>query len=251
MAGGDEKGGGSSLEERLARLWETAAREGRTLPGEPTLAHALSMSRPAVREALIRLEERGYIHRRQGADTVVNTSLLGIPARFDQRVEMSQMIRAMGCTPSVEVLDVSTTTITSEEAAEHDLAPATSVRRVTKRWAADEVPVLLAHDSVPLPKAGGDDAEDDPLLPLVDLARRLTGERAGWEVVHPSAGLLDTRTAAWTDLAEGDPALFLDISGISWRGQVCYWTRELHLRNFFRYALVRRAEWQPPRPGND
>jgi GntR family transcriptional regulator len=251
VAGRNGTGDGSSPDERLVQLWETAAREGRTLPGEPTLAHALSISRPAVREALIRLEERGYIRRRQGADTVVNSSLLGIPARFDQRVEMSEMIRAMGCAPSVEVLDVSTTTITIEEAAEHDLPPATPVRRVTKRWTADEVPVLIAHDSVPLPKAPRDEAGADPALPLVDLAHRLTGERPGWEVVRPSAGLLDAQAAAWADLAEDDPALSLDISGISWHGRVYYWTRELHLRNFFRYALVRRAEWRPARPGTD
>src|SRR5690554_3658678 len=85
-----------SLDRRLTSIWQAAAVRGDRMPGEPKLANALSSSRPSIREALIRLEERGYIRRRQGADTIVNTSLLGIPSRFDERVEVSEMIRAMG-----------------------------------------------------------------------------------------------------------------------------------------------------------
>lgn len=232
-----------SLEERLEELWVDAARNGRHLPGEPKLASALSSSRPAVREALIRLEERGYIHRRQGADTTVNTSLLGIPARFDQRLEASALIAAMGCTPRVDVLETSSSRITIDEATEHDLPPSTDVYRVTKRWCADDVPVMVAHDSVPLTQRI-DPAAFDPKMAMVDLAEHLMGERAGWEMVWPTAESLNAETAESADLPTGDPALALDISGVSSRGSVCYWTRELHLRGFFRYAMVRRADWR-------
>ncbi len=232
-----------SLEERLEEVWADAARSGRHLPGEPTLATTLSSSRPAVREALIRLEERGYIHRRKGADTAVNSSLLGVPARFDQRLEASALIAAMGCTPRLDILDVSTSRILIEEATEHDLPPSTEVYRVTKRWSADDVPVLFARDAVPV-TTRADPAAFDPTMAMVDLAETLMGERAGWEMVWPAAEALDAGTAEAVGLTEGDPALALDISGLSPRGSVCYWTRELHLRGFFRYAMVRRAEWR-------
>lgn len=234
---------GRTLNERLQQVWADAARKGTHLPGEPTLASTLSSSRPALREALIRLEERGYIHRRKGADTAVNASLLGIPARFDQRMETSALIAAMGCSPRLDVLDVSQARITIEEATEHDMPPSTQVYRVVKRWSADDVPVMLARDAIPITERVEPGAFD-PQTTIVDLAETFTGERAGWEIVWPAAEVLDSHTAAAVDLSAGEPALALDISGVSPSGSVCYWTKELHLRGFFRYAMVRHAEWR-------
>lgn len=236
-------GQGQTLDQRLQEVWADAARRGAHLPGEPTLATVLSSSRPALREALIRLEERGYIHRRKGADTTVNTSLLGIPARFDQRMETSALIAAMGCSPRLDVLDVSQSRISIEEATEHDLPPSTEVYRVVKRWSADDVPVMLARDAIPMTKRVEPETFD-PQTTIVDLAETFMGERAGWEIVWPAADILDKSTAQAVELPAGDPALALDISGVSPSGSVCYWTTELHLRGFFRYAMVRHADWR-------
>ncbi|GAA3662753.1 hypothetical protein GCM10022237_23260 [Nocardioides ginsengisoli] len=232
----------ASLEERLERMWVDAARSGRRLPGEPALAAALSSSRPAVREALIRLEERGYIHRRKGADTTVNQALLDIPARFDRRIEESELIRAMGQEPRLDVLASAVERITLDEATTHDLSPGTAVLRVVKRWSADGVPVLLARDAVPVLQ--GDAGDVDPALPMVDIAVALTGERVEWEVVRPGAEAFDAEQAAQVDRPVGEPALALDVTGVARTGQVCYWTSELHVRGAFRYAMVRRADWR-------
>lgn len=231
-----------SLDRRLTSIWQAAAVRGDRMPGEPKLANALSSSRPSIREALIRLEERGYIRRRQGADTVVNTSLLSIPSRFDERVETSEMIRAMGSEPAVEVLDSEVSQITIEEAKEFDLTPSTRVLRIRKRWTADGVPVLLAADSIPLPKTV-DEVAVDFETPLSQIVELVGGESADWEVVWPLAELLDEQGAEWAGLSVADPVLCLEVSGVTWSGEVCYWTKEWHLGNFFRYAMVRRADW--------
>ena len=232
----------SRLEERLERMWADAARAGRRLPGEPALAAALSSSRPAVREALIRLEERGYIHRRKGADTTVNPALLDIPARFDRRLEESELIRAMGQEPRLDVLTATVERITVAEATTHDLSPSTEVLRVVKRWSADGAPVLLARDAVPVLQ--GDPDGVDPALPMVDIAVALTGERVEWEVVWPGADALGADEASYVARPVGEPALALDVTGVARTGQVCYWTSELHVRGAFRYAMVRRADWR-------
>lgn len=231
-----------SLDRRLTSIWQAAAVRGDRLPGEPKLANTLSSSRPSVREALIRLEERGYIRRRQGADTIVNTSLLGIPSRFDDRVEVSEMIRAMGSTPQVEVLGSEISQILLEEAQEFDLPPSTKVLRIRKRWMADGVPVLLANDSIPLPKAV-EQVDIDLETTLSLIVEKVGGQTADWEVVWPLAELLDEQGAEWAGLSTADPVLGLEVSGVTWSGEVCYWTKERHLRNFFRYAMVRRADW--------
>jgi GntR family transcriptional regulator len=233
----------SQLDGRLREVWADAARRGTTMPSEPALAKSLSTSRPAVREALVRLEERGYIHRRKGAGTTVNASLLDIPARFDRRLEAAELIAAMGHTPAVDVLEVATSPITLDEAQAHALAPGTSVLRVTKVWSADGVPVLLARDAVPA-TTGADAGSADPARPMVDLAEELTGERVEWEVVWPGAAALDAADAEAVRRPAGEPVLALDVTGVARSGAVCYWTSELHVPGTFRYAMVRRADWR-------
>lgn len=229
-----------TLDDRLHQVWLDAARHGTTMPSEPSLAARLATSRPAVREALVRLEERGYIHRRKGAGTVVNASLLDIPARFDERIDTSELIASMGHTPRLDVLAVERSPITLEEAQQHELAPGTTVLRVHKRWSADDRPVTLARDVVPVL---GPDTEVDPTRPMVEVALALTGERVGWEVVRPGADALTDEDAALADRGPGEPALTLDVTGVGLSGRVVYWTAEVHLRGAFRYAMVRRADW--------
>lgn len=237
-----------TLDDRLHEVWLDAARRGTTMPSEPSLAASLSTSRPAVREALVRLEERGYIHRRKGAGTVVNASLLDIPARFDRQVDKSALIAAMGHVPRVDVLSVERTRITLDEAQDHELAPGTTVLRVHKRWSADDQPVMLARDVVPMLRPGpdptaGTDGEVDPAAPMVEVALALTGERVGWEVVWPGAAALSEEDAALTGHEVGEPALTLGVTGVGRSGRVVYWTSEVHLRGAFRYAMVRRVDW--------
>ncbi|GAA1511883.1 GntR family transcriptional regulator [Nocardioides humi] len=230
------------VERRLQRLWAEAAERGGPMPSEIALASSLEISRPAVREALVRLEERGFIHRRKGADTTVNSSLLGIPARFEQRLDSSALIAAMGRTPSVTVVSADVGEVSLDEADEYDVSPRRTVLRTTKVWSADGEPVLVARDVVPV-LTDTDPTALDPAAPMSELARALVGEQVGWELVWPGADGLSPEDAGLTGRPEGEPAMTLEATGISRTGTVCYWTREVHLRGAFRYAMVRRADW--------
>ncbi|KHL12145.1 GntR family transcriptional regulator [Mumia flava] len=229
-----------SVQRRLQALWDEVARAGGVMPSEPALAATLSMSRPALREALVRLEERGYIHRRKGADTVVNTSLLDVPARFDQRIDQSELIAAMGRTPTLDVLASEISAISSQEAREYELPPETQVLRVAKRWSADGLPVMLARDAIRI--GPGIDPDDvDPARSLFEIAPELTGERIEWEIAWPSAAALGDQDAERLDQPSGEPVLTLDATGVSRLGRVGYWTSEIHLPGAFRYAMIHRT----------
>lgn len=230
-----------TLDERLREVWTDAARTGSTMPSEPALAASLSTSRPAVREALVRLEERGYIHRRKGADTVVNASLLDIPARFDRQLDKSELIAAMGHVPKLDVLTVERSAVTLDEAQKFEMAPGVPVLRVHKMWSADGIPVMLARDCIPVLKPDCLD-DSDPGRPMFELAVELTGERAEWEIVWPGADGLSDVDARQAGRTAGEPVLALEVTGVSRSGSVTYWTSEVHLRGAFRYAMVRRTE---------
>ena len=59
---GKKKTGRLEMEDRLFGMVERASLKGESLPGEPTLANMLGVSRPSLREALVRLERDGVIH---------------------------------------------------------------------------------------------------------------------------------------------------------------------------------------------
>ena len=82
---------------------------------EPTLAQDLGVSRPSVREGLVRLEAEGFIRRRKGAGTVVNPGALEMLARFDQQVEFADLLRQAGFEPTVELLDAATVPLAERE----------------------------------------------------------------------------------------------------------------------------------------
>jgi GntR family transcriptional regulator len=228
-----------SLTDRLEKVLQGAARDGQPMPGEPTLVSALSASRPAVREALIRLEERGYLRRRQGASTVVNRSALDIPARFDEQMEQSELIAAMGRTPRVEVVSHAVRTVTPAEAEAYDVPAGATALTTTKIWYADEVPVMLATDTVPVPDRTAPPKDVDPAMSLFDLAELVRGERVEWEIAWPGADALDEERARLLRRPLGEPALTLRLTGVGHSGATAYWAAESHVRDAFRYALVR------------
>ncbi len=164
-----------ALVERLRAVTLRAGRLGEPLPGEPTLARDLGVSRPSVREALVRLEAEGLIRRRKGADTVVNPGALEMLARFDQQVEFADLLRHAGFEPTVELLESATVLLAERDAKALGQPAGGPALRTVKRWRADGAPVMVAVDVVPAPDGDGDRLDGlDPHAGLFDLVRALT-----------------------------------------------------------------------------
>ncbi len=226
------------LADRIRLIWLDAAHRGTALPGEPTLARQLRASRPAVREALARLEAEGLIHRRQGADTAVNRAAVEIAARLDQQVDNEEIIKAMGCKASMDVLEAGVVFLDEDDSTALAVPIGTKALRVAKRWGADSVPVVLAINLVPLP--------DGRLPPKLDvgqslfrLVERLGHQKVEWELAWPSATNLEPPISAWLEQAPGQAALTLDMVGVSRAGHRAYRATEFHVPHAFRYGLIR------------
>jgi GntR family transcriptional regulator len=231
------------LAEKLLAIWLETARSGEFLPSEPSLADSLSASRPAVREALVRLEERGLLRRRQGADTVVNAAALDIRARFDEQVDQAELIRAMGRKASLEVLDARLIRLTDDDAEAFATEPGTVALQTMKRWRADDMAVMLAIDVIPISGAL-EVTQDlppgiDPEEPVFRLADRHGAGPVEWELVWPGAANLDAKTAALLERRKGEAALTLELMGVSRHGAYAYRASEYHVQGAFRYGLIR------------
>ncbi len=228
----------AGLAERIRRIWLDAARSGSAFPGEPALARQLRASRPAVREALVRLEAEGLIHKRQGAGTAVNRAAVEIAARLDQQVDNEEIIKAMGRAASLDVLEAEVIALSEEDAAALEVSGGSKALRVAKRWRADGVPVVLAINLVPLLE-GHSPGDLDVGQSLFRLIERLGHQKVEWELAWPGAINLDPPISDWLEQPAGQAALTLEMVGVSRTGHRAYRATEFHVPTAFRYGLIR------------
>jgi GntR family transcriptional regulator len=228
----------TGLAERIRRIWLDAARSGSAFPGEPALARQLRVSRPAVREALVRLEAEGLIRKRQGAGTAVNRAAVEIAARLEQQVDNEEIIKATGRAPSMDVLQADVISLSGDDAQALDVAGGTQALRVAKRWSADGVPVVLAINVVPLPAGRVPDGLDlgQSLFRLIE---KLGHEKVEWELAWPGATNLAPPVSGWLDQPAGQAALTLEMVGVSRAAHRAYRATEFHVPTAFRYGLIR------------
>lgn len=228
-----------SLLGRLERVWEIAATAGGTLPAEPVLASTLTASRSALREALVRLEERGYITRRQGTETAINRALLDIPVRIDEKVENATIIGAMGMTSRVELLTMRWDDATADERQHFHLSDCSGVLRTSKVWYADDVAMILAEDVIPIRIENLSRASVDARASVFELSEQLGNRHAEWETVWLSAGSLEKARAAMMHATPSESVLEFDVTGVTRDGAPAYWGCELHRTSAHKYAMVR------------
>jgi GntR family transcriptional regulator len=228
----------AGLADRIRRIWLDAARSGAAFPGEPTLARELQAGRPAVREALVRLEAEGLIHKRQGAETAVNRAAVEIAARLDQQVDNEEIIEAMGRKASMEVLEADVIALNEDDSAALELAEGSKALRVAKRWRADGIPVLVAINLIPL-LYGDKPTNADVGQSLFGLVQRLGHQKVEWELAWPSATNLEPPISGWLEQPAGRAALTLEMVGVSRDGHRAYLATEFHVPTAFRYGLIR------------
>lgn len=209
-------------------MWREAAAGGATMPGEPALADLLGVSRPALREALVRLEAEGLIGRRKGADTVVNRAALEMPLRLDRQTPFETGLERAGYRPTVEVLESGAVRLDAAQAAALERACGSPAVRAVKRWRADDAVAMVAIDVVPVPP-GVDPAAVDPSVSVFDTAATLLGEPAVWESAWPRPCAVGPPEDGWLELPTGTPVLALDLVGIGRLGARCYLATEYHV----------------------
>ena len=168
------------LQEIADGRWAAADR----LPPEVELAAALGVSRTVVRDALSELERGGYIERVRGIGTVVNRGVAALDHRMDRKVEFTRRIAESGRTPHTDHLLVTRQAADADAAAALGMTPGQTVLVVTKRMLADDVPVLLCTDTLPLELFGG------RRLDGVDFARPI------FDILQQECGIQTTSTIA-------------------------------------------------------
>jgi GntR family transcriptional regulator len=120
------------------------------LPAEASLAEMLGVSRTTVRAAMQSLQQDGFITRRRGAGTVVNSNVVPSRLGLHRLVGFATLLREAGHEPSVDV-DVELHAGLSDSWRKRLQVPVkTTAYVLTKLFRADGRPAIAVVDVIPV-----------------------------------------------------------------------------------------------------
>ena len=147
--------GGSTMAKRLTvRLLEELRsgefKDVKRLPSEVELAERFGVSRSVIRDVLADLEGEGYVERGRGVGTVVNRQIVELKSRLDMKFEYNDLIRAAGCTPSTDGVQLYQKPADEFLADKLDVDEGEPLIVCEKRVNASGMPVIYSIDHLPL-----------------------------------------------------------------------------------------------------
>lgn len=229
----------SAVDAELDRIWREAVQARSPLPTELELAKELGVSRPLIRESLIRLEAQGLVSRRAHQGTFPNLAATSVPFRIDESYELTGRLIEAGYEVKVDVISAQWSSVAEHEAADLEVEPGSSCHRVVKVWRADGRPLIMAEDVVPARRR--DDVVFDPEYSVFETVDSLRGTPVEWESAVIGAVLADGRSQKHLEVAAAEPLLTITVVGISLHGDRLYRGRETHRTDGPDYGMIRRS----------
>lgn len=98
---------------------------------------------------------------------------------------------------------------------------------------------MFADYLVPAPEARSLSDVERPADPIFEVAERLLGSPATWEVAHTRAVVAAGDAAVDAEVPDGAPLLMLDLLGVSAAGLRLYRTKEHHIQGTVNFGFVR------------
>lgn len=231
---------GNTVESGLLPIWRQMVERGEALPSEEALAEALGTSRPAIREALIRMEADGLVRRHHGSGTFPNPVALDIPIRLDRATDYADRMAAVGYQVDVEVLAADVMELADDATTRLDVPAGTRVLRTVKRWRADGIVAVVATDLVPLARrAAVDDVVALAIKPVIELSALVGRGRADWMCSWPQAVEVDSITAEMLEFETGRAVLRMEQVGVERHGQRVFHATEHHRPGVVDFGLIR------------
>jgi DNA-binding GntR family transcriptional regulator len=211
---------------------------GAKLPNENELADRFSVSRATVREAVLLLEQAGYLSRRHGSGTYVTNAPRSRHA-LDTTVSYTAMIRDAGHEPSETVLEKLLRIADEPERGLLGLVHGEHVVEIERVRLADGRPVIYSVDRIPEALLG------ELATEALDSSLYLILSSVGHAVVRATAELLptlaDAKLARLLEVKRGSPLLHIDQVDYDARGRPVMLSQEWHVPDAFEVIVNRRS----------
>jgi DNA-binding GntR family transcriptional regulator len=161
-----------------------------------------------------------------------------VTSRFDLQVDYAELLQAAGKTASMELLEHGPATLDAHAARRLGRQAGEAALRTVKRWNADGTPAMVAVDLLVVPDKSWL-SRLDPERSVFDLVEQVWGEPLAWEIAIPGALALDRQLAKILGCRTGDPALTLQLVGVTGSTKRVFSALEHHRPGVVEYGLVR------------
>jgi GntR family transcriptional regulator len=219
---------------------------GRELPTEPQLARQLGVSRGTLRQAIAALEQEGLVSRRQGLGTFVVRHTAELRNVLNTNSGVTELIRSCGGVPGTREFRLSQQPADERVAKLLGISVAEPVLIVERTRTADEVPVALTIDFLPVQRLAGGGIQVDGVTSLLqELGSLYTSLRNLGLAVHSAVGELsvaaaDKRVAEALEVRRGTPLLLLRQTDYAANGTAVLYSDE-YLTSLLTVQVLRKG----------
>ena len=166
------------------RIHDATYQPGARLPSESVLAKEFGVSRATVRTVLAKLSVEGLILRRQGDGTYVNARIQEVNTHLGGLWDFSRLIETSGFAASIQALSVDVKKATEEDAHTLDVNTGDELLSLQRLFFADETPVILAHNLIPLKFISATPENIDGNLHIRDILRQYCEQEIAFAVTE-------------------------------------------------------------------
>ena len=159
------------------------------MPSETQLSKRFQVSRTTVRTVLTQLESEGKIIRRHGSGTYVNPPAIRAQTTLYPSVNMYELVRSNGYTPTIRVLGVYDVQAGEERGTKLGLPSYARVTEFHSLYYADDRPCLYTVDCVDAERFAGVDWKETErdIKSIHQFIKERAGIEIAWDVIRIKA----------------------------------------------------------------
>lgn len=236
---------GGTLSAKVKRLLLKLMKDGAfddtgKLPPEEKLAELLGVSRTVVRDVLTLFETEGFITRRRGIGTVINTVFLKA-IRLDLEFEFLELVEEAGYRPETAWVKVAEGVADGEACAKLGLSPGEEIFLIERLILADGIPAIhcIDHFSKGLIVDWSFD-EEELKAPIFDFLKNRCKVDVYMDLTQIAPKCADEQVAALFRIDVRAPILYMDEIGFDIEQRPILWSKEYHRHELFNYKLLRK-----------
>ncbi len=226
----------------LFELKEGRYSDAAKIPPEVEIAETLGVSRTILRDALSKLEQEGFISRRQGLGTLVNRHVLTVPTRMDLEEEFLPMIKAVGKTPKTESCVAQRLPASREIAKALRIRSGDDIYQVARLISADGVPAIYCIDNFSVSLIKKANFDEDALVsePIFNFLERYCSTTIYMDLTEVRAIAASRKISSILDITPRSPVLYMNEVGYDFKGNPVLNSFEYYRDRIFHHTVLRK-----------
>ena len=201
------------VEELLrGRIRDGVYAPGSRIPSESELSDEFGVSRATVRTVLAKLAVNGLILRKQGDGTYVNLRVRELGAHLGNLWEFARIIETNGYQSSIKSLEIEKIAANEKEAIALAIEPGDGLLSMTRLFYADERPVILANNVIPMNFLHEPINEINGNLNIRDILKLYCHQNIAFAITDIRSMSVDEAVHNMLDKEVGDTVLALQVT---------------------------------------